>query len=277
MPHLDDKRIIFGEVICGKSVGTSPSPLFFSHPIHLFPAPFFSQSTESRITRHPTTMYPLIPSQSWTRASSCLTTHPSHSLSLHLTVTRMKIILKTIYATDNTQRLCSRLRALSTSLYIAQSGRRRYATSMCTTTCRRILQTSSSLSTCHCCWQKVPRYLNVHHDAPKDLANEFIALHTPLPLAEGAVLPRCAPRRAGGSHRQFHRSPHTIAAGRRRCAISMCTTTCRRISQTSLSLSTCHCCCAALPRCYERTTRIVRQLFLGKLPLRASYEESTLN
>jgi hypothetical protein len=32
-----------------------------------------------------------------------------------------------------------------------------------------------------------------------------------------------------------------------------------------------------LSRCYERTTRIVRQLFLGKLPLRASYEESTLN
>jgi hypothetical protein len=30
-------------------------------------------------------------------------------------------------------------------------------------------------------------------------------------------------------------------------------------------------------RCYERTTRIVRQLFLGKLPLRTSYEESTLN
>jgi hypothetical protein len=29
--------------------------------------------------------------------------------------------------------------------------------------------------------------------------------------------------------------------------------------------------------CYERTTCIVRQLFLGKLPLRASYEESTLN
>ena len=28
-------------------------------------------------------------------------------------------------------------------------------------------------------------------------------------------------------------------------------------------------------KCYERTTRIVWQLFLGKLPLRASYKEST--
>ncbi|KAI0273136.1 hypothetical protein BGY98DRAFT_936388 [Russula aff. rugulosa BPL654] len=50
-------------------------------------------------------------------------------------------------------------------------------------------------------WQKVLRYLDVHHDTLEDLADEFIALHTPLLLAEGVVLPRCAPQHAEGSRR----------------------------------------------------------------------------
>lgn len=31
-------------------------------------------------------------------------------------------------------------------------------------------------------WQKALRYLDVHHDAPEELADEFVALRTPLLL-----------------------------------------------------------------------------------------------
>jgi len=47
-------------------------------------------------------------------------------------------------------------------------------------------------------WQKALRYLDVHHDAPEDLADEFIALRTPL-LLNSALAALKAPGDTAGA------------------------------------------------------------------------------